>query len=88
MLKYLLAFGLLSSLVFDSAVADEPRATPLPQPAQVTVHNYGEQNPECNEWTNGCQICRKGEAGQVACSTPGFACQPGGVTCRAKKKAD
>jgi hypothetical protein len=78
-------FGcLLSSfLATAGANADEPNTPPLrPPAAEVTsVHIWGQANKSCAEWTNGCAVCARDEAGDFACSTPGIACQPKAVAC-------
>lgn len=37
-------------------------------------------DPDCLEWTDGCQVCQRWPEG-VSCSLPGIACQPGEVRC-------
>jgi len=68
-----------------SAHADQARTPSVPPKHPVPLESYATDNPSCLEWTNGCTICSKGEMGKAACSTPGIACQPGGIQC--KKKA-
>jgi hypothetical protein len=53
-------------------------AAPAPRPPSAA--SYGDQNPICSEWTDGCIVCRRGEHG-AACSTPGIACVRGAVQC-------
>jgi hypothetical protein len=69
------------------ASADAPRALPLPPPDReaVSMQSWGLKNRDCDEWTNACQICRRGADGRMACSTPGIACQPEAIICRARK---
>jgi hypothetical protein len=51
---------------------------------------YGDQHLACLEWTDSCRICRRldpaspSEA-EIACSTPGIACQPGEIACKATR---
>ena len=70
-----LAFGLL--LLANAARADSPRPEPVLPPKPAPIQAYGAQNPACLEWTDGCVLCARGQ-----CSTPGIACQPGGVVCK------
>jgi hypothetical protein len=35
----------------------------------------------CLEWTDGCRICRRPPAGEVACSNVGIACAPQATRC-------
>lgn len=46
----------------------------------VSVQGYGAQNASCSRWTNGCVLCARDGAGVTACSTPGIACEPHGIT--------
>ncbi|WP_051953589.1 hypothetical protein [Methylocapsa aurea] len=69
------------------AFADEPRS---PAPVPVSMQAYGDQHLGCLEWTDSCRICRRldpasqSEA-EIACSTPGIACQPGEIACKAAR---
>jgi hypothetical protein len=58
-------------------------ATPLAPPADErgSVQAHGEQDKTCRQWTDGCVICMRTEAGPPNCSLPGIACQPRDVTC-------
>jgi hypothetical protein len=92
MRKFIPVAGFIAGLLILQALvptgfagADEPRLSPLPKTGAVPVQAYGEQNPECREWTDSCHICRRGETGEISCSTPGIACQQGGVVCKVKK---
>jgi len=62
------------------AAADSPKPEKLPE--AIAVQAYGEQNPACLEWSDGCVICVKGGK----CSTPGIACQPGEISCKKPEK--
>ncbi len=69
-----------------SAAAGEP--TPpspapegLPQGEEATLHSFAETHPACVEWSDGCAVCKR--AMSVSCSTPGIACQPAEITCKA-----
>ncbi len=62
------------------AAADSPKPEKLPE--AVAVQTYGDTNPACLEWSDGCVVCVKGGK----CSTPGFACQPGEILCRKPSK--
>jgi hypothetical protein len=81
----LAAVALLACLTL--AHADEPKANPMPKPVgtPASVHNFGRENPDCDEWTNACQVCKRDATGAAQCSTVGIACTPGIPICRAKK---
>lgn len=63
------------------AMADAPTAPRLPKPLKPSIGGWGAAHPKCLEWSNGCQICARGER-ETACSTPGIACVPGVIVCR------
>ncbi len=75
-LACVLAFG-------SSADADSFKAPPLRKGTPVSIQGYGKQNPACLSWTDGCVLCTTDTAGKAQCSTPGIACQPHGLTCKA-----
>ena len=58
-------------------------AVPTPQwpPAEVTIVNFGSQNPQCKAWTNACVLCLRTAEGPTVCSTPGIACTPVEISC-------
>ncbi len=64
-------------LAFGPALADE---TPTPN-EQATMHSFAENHPDCVEWSDGCVICKR--AMSVNCSTPGIACLPREIACKA-----
>jgi hypothetical protein len=73
------AFLALASLAFpELAAADAPRAEKMPV---APVLAFGDRNPACREWSDGCVVCVKTAAGK-SCSTPGIACQPGEIRCK------
>ena len=86
--RFLIAAGLFA-LTSLSALADAPKASPLPPPDkdEVSVQMFGDRNPDCQEWTNSCQVCRRDDQGKMQCSLPGIACQPKAPVCRIKKPA-
>jgi hypothetical protein len=68
-------------------LADAPPRSDLAQAPAASLRAYGERNPDCLEWTDSCGVCRRlgpsePKAPEIACSTPGVACQPGDVMCR------
>ena len=68
----------MSPLLKLPAISAPPGAAPTPP---VSVLGWGDANASCAEWTNGCIICKRDEAGSAACSTPGIACQPKAISC-------
>ena len=71
-----------------TARADAPKSAPLPPPDRelVSIQSWGQRNQTCEEWTNLCQVCRRTPDGQMACSTPGIACQPAATVCKATRR--
>lgn len=70
-------------LVSSAALADSFGTPPVRLGPKVSIQGYGKQNPDCLAWTNGCVLCvSDGDRGSQ-CSTPGIACQPHGLTCKA-----
>ena len=51
----------------------------------VNIHAYGDENPACLVWTDGCRRCDRVN-GASNCSNIGIACQPGPVRCEAGRK--
>jgi hypothetical protein len=76
----------IAIIVYGAAVsgvlADQSKAPSVLPPHPIPIQAYGADNPSCLEWTDGCTICAKSEAGAIACSTPGIACQPAGLQCK------
>lgn len=69
-------------IAFPAGGADLPIAPPVqskPAPSE-NIHAYGDGNPSCQVWTDGCRRCNRAE-GAPSCSNIGIACQPGTVRC-------
>ena len=45
------------------------------------LHNYGDLDKSCSEWTDGCRKCSRRTEGTPVCSNIGTACQPGELRC-------
>ena len=58
------------------AFADEP-----PPQEEASLEGYGAAHPQCREWSDGCAVCLRDSG--VHCSTPGIACQPQEIACKA-----
>ena len=71
----LLAVALCAATVH----ADE---APTPSPEeQANLQSFADAHPTCAEWSDGCTVCKRGMA--IYCSTPGIACQPAEIVCKA-----
>jgi hypothetical protein len=55
-------------------------------PGSANVHAYGDMNPSCQVWTDGCRRCTRAN-GTPNCSNIGIACQPGIVRCVAEPES-
>ena len=69
----------LGVLLAGGALADEP-APASPQEA-ASLQGFAASHPQCAEWSDGCAVCLRDAA--VHCSTPGVACQPAEIVCKA-----
>jgi hypothetical protein len=59
-----------------------PSASATLDPAeQATLQSFGASHPECVEWSDGCAVCKRTMS--VGCSTPGIACEPRDIACKA-----
>ena len=63
-----------------SGAADLPIKTKANPASSDNIHTYGESNPSCAVWTDGCRRCDR-SSGAPSCSNIGIACQPGPVRC-------
>jgi hypothetical protein len=52
---------------------------------QLSLEGFGAANPACLEWNDGCATCRREVSGDAHCSTPGIACQPTELLCKARR---
>ena len=77
----MIRWATLLLLVATPALADSFGTPALKRGTPVSIQAYGQQNPACREWTNGCVLCVSTD-GHAQCSTPGIACTPAGLTCK------
>jgi hypothetical protein len=73
----------------NDAPAPPEAAAPSPAPTaeQRSVAVFGDENPSCLQWNDGCFTCAKQPDGATACSTAGAACLPVAIQCT-KKASD
>ena len=85
--RFRISIAVLVLAIALPARADAPTAQPLPPPVpeDVSIQAWGERAPDCIEWSNACQVCRRDAAGKPQCSTPGIACQPIAPICKTRK---
>lgn len=89
MKRILLALALIAPAAAFADIAP-PRPTPpapAPPPAPAKprpVQVFGEGNPNCAEWTDGCIVCKRQDDRTVACSMVGVACLPAEPACTRK----
>ena len=53
-----------------------PPVIPPPAATDASLHNYGERDKTCVEWTDNCRTCTRADGGQETCSNIGPTCQP------------
>jgi hypothetical protein len=61
------------------ASAQSPPVTPSPAASDASLHNFGEREKTCVEWTDNCRTCTRAESGQETCSNIGPTCQPAAI---------
>ena len=75
--------SLLCFMVFGPPSLGLEAGTALTSRAPGTsVQAFGRANA-CASWGDGCTVCTRAGDGPAACSTPGIACTPGPVACKA-----
>jgi hypothetical protein len=83
------ARALTACLIFlASATMVAAQTADAGETTQKPVAAFGDDNPNCPSWTDGCVVCRRQSDGAVACSTPGIACLPGEPTCGRAPRRD
>lgn len=76
-----------SALVLAAAIAAMPALAadldvkPPPKPAPPAASVFAPPDATCVEWTDGCRVCVKPQAGDATCSNVGPACTPQAVKC-------
>lgn len=71
---------LFGALALTFALAHGAQAEPRP------TEDFGNDNPSCVDWTDGCIVCEKQPDGAPACSTPGIACEQSAAHCLKDEK--
>jgi hypothetical protein len=72
-------------LGFGVAPAAADGATAGPSAEELSLEGFGAKTPACLEWSDGCAVCARDDRQAAHCSTPGIACQPGPIACRAER---
>jgi len=85
-MRILLALALIVPAVALADIAPRLPTPPVPAPAPSPppprpVQVFGEDNPKCAEWTDGCIVCKRQDDRSVACSMVGVACLPAEPAC-------
>ncbi len=75
--------ALIGLLVCGAAAPSAPPAMVAPV-ADISIHDYGDHDTNCAEWTDRCRTCSRTESGEQVCSNIGPACQPTAITCARK----
>ncbi|QGM97635.1 hypothetical protein [Methylocystis parvus] len=78
--------ALLMLLAAARAEAAGPGESPAASPArQKPVPAFGDDHPDCPQWTDGCIVCARGAEGPD-CSMAGIACLPAEPACLTKNR--
>jgi hypothetical protein len=84
-MRLVAAVAILFALAFPAGADDaKPDEKPEPAPSEAVLA-FDVSHPECQEWSDGCVICARGDD-VVNCSTPGIACQPVETVCKRSAK--
>jgi len=78
-MRRLATYLLIALAAATSARGDEAPSMPLQE--QSSLQGFAAAHPDCREWDDGCVTCQRDSA--VHCSTPGIACQPHEIACKA-----
>jgi hypothetical protein len=80
-----MVFALSSSGAWGASGAPQtgPTTDAAPVSSEVlSLQGFAAQNRLCQEWGDGCSVCRRDDKDAGRCSTPGIACEPGPIVCR------
>ncbi|NVO16093.1 MAG: hypothetical protein HXX10_18830 [Rhodoplanes sp.] len=71
--------------------AEGATEAPAPTPAELeaerlSVQGFGDKNPACLAWGDGCITCQAGQDGKPVCANPGPACTPRETACLRSKE--
>jgi len=75
--------ALFALLLAGAAFAETPATPGASHAAQKPVPAYGDDHPDCSQWTDGCIVCARGADGPD-CSMAGIACLPAEPACLRK----
>jgi hypothetical protein len=72
---------LIIALFALGASAQTPAPAPAPDAEEASLHGYGDKAKACQEWTDTCRTCVRGDNGDPICPNIGIACQPKAISC-------
>nr|WP_319389025.1 hypothetical protein [uncultured Cohaesibacter sp.] len=90
--------ALLAPLLFTLLIASQTRAEPAPcrQTFEASVlertiatdklSRFMDQNPACQQVSNGCEQCSRDDNGAVSCRSVGFVCSEDAMRCDSPDK--
>jgi hypothetical protein len=82
MIRFLISAYLAGTIVVAEQTA--PPAPPAGEPP--SIQGYGDVDTNCQQWSDACRACGRGNDGAPVCSNIGIACQPKAVQCTARKE--
>jgi hypothetical protein len=65
----------------DEAVPGAMAPGRTPRSSTDTMWQFGQQQKLCQEWTDGCRVCRRIDANAMSCSNVGIACRLEEIRC-------
>jgi hypothetical protein len=72
---------LILALLLTLGASSPQRPPRLADAGEVSLEGFGDRDPTCQQWTDGCRTCARAEGGQHFCSNIGPACQPAAIRC-------
>jgi hypothetical protein len=87
-MKVISLVGLVTAAlsVCSTALAQPSAPAPAPATTAPTILGFGAADKTCLAWTDQCRTCRREADDVVNCSNIGIACQPGEITCTARRE--
>ena len=77
-----IALALAAMLLIGPAAQQQPAPPSNSISAEeASMQGFGDADKTCQEWTDACMTCRRGENGDPLCPNIGIACVPKAITC-------
>jgi hypothetical protein len=73
------------ALLLILGASSQERPPQLADVGEVSLEGFGDRDPTCQQWTDGCRVCARAEGDQQFCSNIGPACQPTAISCAQRR---